>query len=213
MTDFLPRWPLLSAFLISSIVIAITPGPGVLYIVTRSLIQGRRFGLASVAGVALGNFGNAVAASAGLAALFAVSSLALSVVKYAGALYLVHLGIRMIRSASIEDSVAMRLPASAWRVFRDGALVALFNPKTTVFFAAFLPQFLNHDSPPLFRSLTLGLIFVAIASVTDGTYALGAGAVASTLRRRDPRRISRRLGGGMFIGLGIFTALAGSRGK
>jgi threonine/homoserine/homoserine lactone efflux protein len=98
MSDFLPAWPLLSAFLIASFILAITPGPGVFYIVTRSLLQGRRFGLASVAGVALGNFGNAVGASLGLAALFAVSSLAFLVVKYAGALYLVYLGVQALRA-------------------------------------------------------------------------------------------------------------------
>lgn len=89
MLELLPSWALLSAFLIASIVLAVTPGPGVLYIVARSVSQGRTSGLTSVAGVALGNFGNAVAASLGLAALFAVSSLAFTVVKYAGAAYLV----------------------------------------------------------------------------------------------------------------------------
>ncbi|MEF8716028.1 MAG: LysE family transporter, partial [Accumulibacter sp.] len=91
MTDLFPPWPILSAFLFASLVLAITPGPGVLYIVTRSLVQGRRSGLVSVAGVALGNLGNALAASVGLAALFAASSLAFAVVKYAGALYLFYL--------------------------------------------------------------------------------------------------------------------------
>ena len=99
MTDLFPPWPLCSAFLLASFVLAVIPGPGVLYIVTRSLVQGRQSGLVSVAGVALGNLGNALAASVGLAALFAVSSLAFSVVKYAGALYLVYLGAQMLRSS------------------------------------------------------------------------------------------------------------------
>src|SRR6266851_4284300 len=102
MTDLLPAWPLLSAFLVASFILAVTPGPGVFYVVTRSLLQGRRFGLASVAGVALGNLGNAFGASIGLAALFAVSSLAFSVVKYAGALYIIYLGIQALRAPERE---------------------------------------------------------------------------------------------------------------
>jgi len=107
MTELFPPWPLFSAFLLASLVLAVTPGPGVIYIVTRSLVQGRRSGLVSVAGVALGNLGNACAASVGLAALFAVSSLAFSVVKFAGALYLVYLGVQMLRSSSVENSVVV----------------------------------------------------------------------------------------------------------
>lgn len=212
MTDLLPPWPLFSAFLVASFVLAVTPGPGVLYIVTRSLVQGRRFGLASVAGVALGNLGNALAASIGLAALFAISSLAFSVVKYAGAFYLVYLGVQMLRSNPISSSATATPSASLGRVLRDGFVVALLNPKTTVFFAAFLPQFLGANAPPMFQSIALGTLFVAIAAVTDSAYALAAGAVAPALRGDILPRIGRRLGGGVFIGLGVFTALAGSRG-
>ncbi|MBI4995783.1 MAG: LysE family translocator [Rhodocyclales bacterium] len=213
MTDLVPPWPLFSAFLIASLVLAVTPGPGVLYIVTRSIVQGRRSGLASVAGVALGNLGNAVAASVGLAALFAVSSLAFTVLKYAGALYLVWLGVQMLRAAPEGDAAPDAAPAPLAQVFRDGFVVALLNPKTTVFFAAFLPQFLSAGAPPIFQSIALGSLVVAIAAITDSAYALAAGAVAPALRGSALRRIGRRLGGGVFIGLGVFTALAGSRGS
>lgn len=211
MTDFLPPWQLFSAFLLASAVLAVTPGPGVLYIVTRSLVQGRRFGLLSVAAVALGNLGNALAASVGLAALFAVSSLAFSVVRYAGALYLVYLGVQMLRSSSAENSAAVPNAVSIERVFRDGLVVALLNPKTTVFFAAFLPQFLSPFAPPMFQTMVLGFLFVAIAAVTDSIYALVAGAAAPVLRGGVAGNFGRRLGGGMFIGLGLFTAFAGLR--
>jgi len=107
MTELLPSWPLFSAFLLASLVLAVTPGPGVFYVVTRSLVQGRRSGLVSVAGVALGNLGNALAASLGLAALFAVSAAAFMIVKYAGALYLVYLGVRMLHRAQDETPVAL----------------------------------------------------------------------------------------------------------
>src|SRR5271167_1788858 len=119
----LPGWPLLSAFLVASFILAITPGPGVFYIVTRSLTQGPRHGLASVAGVALGNLGNAIGASIGLAALFAVSSLAFTVVKYAGALYLVYLGIQALRTREANDAPRYAAPAPLRRVFRDGLVV------------------------------------------------------------------------------------------
>jgi len=196
----------LSAFLIASIILAVTPGPGVLYIVTRSLTQGRRFGLASVAGVALGNLGNAVGASIGLAAVFAVSALAFTLVKYLGALYLVYLGIHAARAPQPDRASAMPAPASLRRIFRDGFIVALLNPKTAIFFAAFLPQFMNTESPAIVQSLTLGSVFVAIAATTDTAYALAAGALASVLTRaRGVRSLGRYLTGGSFIGLGIYT--------
>jgi threonine/homoserine/homoserine lactone efflux protein len=196
----------LSAFLIASIILAVTPGPGVLYIVTRSLTQGRRFGLASVAGVALGNLGNAVGASIGLAAVFAVSALAFTLVKYLGALYLVYLGIHAVRAPQPDRASAMPAPASLRRIFRDGFIVALLNPKTAIFFAAFLPQFMNTESPAIVQSLTLGSVFVAIAATTDTAYALAAGALASVLTRaRGVRSLGRYLTGGSFIGLGIYT--------
>jgi threonine/homoserine/homoserine lactone efflux protein len=211
MNGLFPPWPLFFAFLLASSILAVTPGPGVLYIVTRSLVQGRRAGLVSVAGVALGNLGNAVVASVGLAALFAVSSLAFSMVKYAGALYLIYLGVKMLRTPTVEHSAAIPTAAPLVRMFRDGFVVALLNPKTAVFFAAFLPQFLSPGGPPMLQSVLLGSLFVAIAAVTDSAYALAAGVVAPVLRSSDIGRTGRLLGGCMFIGLGVFTALAGSR--
>lgn len=214
MTGLLPDWPLLSAFLIASFVLAITPGPGVFYIVTRSLLQGRRHGLASVAGVALGNLGNAFGAAIGLAALFAVSALAFTVVKFAGALYLIYLGVQALRAAPYSGPASRPEPAQLGRIFRDGFVVALLNPKTAVFFAAFLPQFMHLESVSIGQSMMLGSIFVAIAAVTDTGYALAAGAVAPVLSRAQGlRALGRYLTGGAFIGLGIFTVISGSRGS
>jgi threonine/homoserine/homoserine lactone efflux protein len=107
--------------------------------------------MVSVAGVALGNLGNALAASVGLAALFAVSSLAFSLVKYAGAIYLIIIGVRMFVSPS-ADHVPTAAPTPRLRLFRDGFLVALLNPKTTIFYAAFLPQFLSEEASPIYQS-------------------------------------------------------------
>ena len=212
MTDILPSGSLLAAFFAASFVLAATPGPGVLYIVTRSLARGPRAGLASVAGVALGNFGNATGAAVGLGALLAISSTAFSVVKYAGALYLVYLGLRVLCARRWEIRTDERVPTRSRLIFRDGFVVALLNPKTAVFFAAFLPQFMNTPVDPILQTVTLGTLFVLIAMVTDTVYAVAAGAVAPVLSRaRGAQALGRYLTGGTFIGLGVYTALAGPR--
>ena len=212
MDQLLPPWSLLAAFITASLLLAVTPGPGVLYIVTRSLAQGRRAGLASVAGIALGNLGNAIGAAFGLAALFAVSSAAFTVVKYAGAAYLVYLGIKVLRAPPVPRSSVAQEAGGSPRVFRDGLVVALLNPKTTLFFAAFLPQFMSANAAPIVQGVTLGLLFVAIAAVTDSIYAIAAGSIGSQLTRAAPMRsLGRYISGTTFIGLGVFAALTDAR--
>jgi len=201
----------MSAFLLASVLLAITPGPGVFYIVTRTLAQGRRAGLSSVAGVALGNLGNAIGAAIGLAALFAISSPAFTVVKYAGVAYLVYLGVRASRIPAPEARVLPFNAASMRSIFCDGFVVALLNPKTAIFFAAFLPQFMNPGTASMLQSVLLGAVFVAIAAVTDTAYALTAGAIAPGLTRLRGLRAFRYVTASAFIGLGIFTAAIGSR--
>ena len=212
MTDLLPPWPLLSAFLIASLVLAVTPGPGVFYIVTRSLSQGRNAGLASVVGVAAGNLANAMGAAIGLAALFAVSSLAFMVVKYAGAAYLIYLGVQALRASHSSMASPSLAPTSLRRIFRDGFLVALLNPKTAVFFAAFLPQFMSASVPAMPQSMALGVLFVSIAVMTDTAYVLAASIVAPLLSRaRGVSTAGRYMSGSALIGLGLLTAFSGSR--
>jgi threonine/homoserine/homoserine lactone efflux protein len=208
--DFLPPLPLLIAFCGASVLLAVTPGPAVFYIITRSLAQGRRAGLASVAGVALGNLGNALGAALGLAALFAISSLAFTVVKYAGAAYLVYLGIKALRKPAEVGQAALGT-ADTRRIFRDGFLVALLNPKTAIFFAAFLPQFMSPNGSVVGQSLLLGATFVAIAGTTDTIYATAAGTIAPRLRgNKRAGTAGRYVTASAFIGLGLFTALSGS---
>lgn len=210
MTAPLPPWPLLSAFLVASLVIALTPGPAVVYIVTRSLAHGRRCGLVSVAGVALGSLGNALGAALGLAALFAVSPLAFALVKYAGALYLVYLALTTLRSPAAAGATAPP-PARPGRIFRDGCVVALLNPGTAIFFAAFLPQFMNAEST-LLQPVLLGSLFVAIAAVTDSAYALAAGAFAGDLARiRSLQTASRYLSAAALFALALFAAFDGQQ--
>lgn len=213
MSEILPPLPLLAAFLAASFVLAITPGPGVLYIVARSLEHGRRSGLASVGGVALGNLGNAIGAGVGLAALFAVSSSAFLVVKYAGAVYLVYLGVRTLKSSQAATQTRRNVArSSASRVLREGFLVALLNPKTAVFFAAFLPQFMAPHASALVQSTVLGALFVGIAAATDTAYALVAGAASGVLARSQGVSVfGRYVTGGTLIGLGLFTAFGGAR--
>ena len=209
----LPALPMFAAFALASLVLAATPGPGVVYIVTRTLTQGRRAGLASVAGVALGNLGNALAASLGLAALMAVSTLAFDAVRLAGAAYLVMLGIQALRAAPLPQRFAPG-PAPRWRrILRDGFVVALLNPKTALFFAAFLPQFIDPTHSAALQSVRFGAAFVAIAACTDTAYVLAAGLVAPALGKANgASRIGRRAAAAAYIGLGIVAAVWGGRG-
>ena len=209
--DLLPPLPLLLAFLTASLILALTPGPAVVYILARTLSQGRASGLASVAGVALGNLGNAIGAALGLAALFAVSSAAFTVVKWAGAAYLVVMGVRMLRSAgtaAVADGTPVA-PLKRWRIFRDGFVVALLNPKTALFFAAFLPQFMSSNAPHLAQSLALGASFVAVAACTDLFYVLAASLIAPRIGQLGAHaRWGQRAAGASFIGLGVLTAFS-----
>jgi threonine/homoserine/homoserine lactone efflux protein len=204
--------PLLAAFALASLVLAATPGPGVLYIVTRTLAQGRSAGLASVFGVALGNLGNALAASLGLAALLAVSSLAFTVVKFAGAGYLIYLGIKALRSTPLEGQASIDPAPNIAPILREGFVVALLNPKTALFFAAFLPQFLNPAGNVAMQSALFGAAFVVIASCTDTCYVLAARAAAPALgRMKGASTFGRYATAAVYIGLGLFTAAWGSR--
>ncbi|RST51071.1 LysE family translocator [Variovorax sp. MHTC-1] len=204
-----PDTPLLLAFVGASLVLALTPGPAVVYIVARTLAQGRACGLASVLGVALGNLANAVGAALGLAALFAVSSTAFTVVKWAGAAYLVYLGIRMwLATPAVADATPRAPRKPLRRVFRDGFVVALLNPKTTLFFAAFLPQFMDAHASPLMQTLALGSVFVGVACCTDLFYVLTASLVAPRLGGAARHAVwGNRLAGTSFIGLGVLTAM------
>jgi threonine/homoserine/homoserine lactone efflux protein len=204
-----------AAFLLASLVLAVTPGPGVAYIVARTLAQGRAAGLASVAGVAVGNLGNALGASLGLAALFALSTAAFTVVKLAGAAYLVWLGVQALRRPRADAAPrALGNPLRPARLLRDGFVVALLNPKTALFFGAFLPQFMEPAAAAVPQAALLGAVFVAIAAVTDSGYVLLAGVVGRTLAGRGASRataLGRYATAATFIGLGLVAAASSSR--
>jgi threonine/homoserine/homoserine lactone efflux protein len=209
MSHLLPPWPTLSAFMLASLVLAITPGPGVLFIVTRSLALGRRAGIVSVLGIALGNLLSALGAAVGLGTLFAASPLVFTLIKYAGAIYLLYLGVQTLRGSGANEPTAAVIPRALPRLFRDGLWVALLNPKTTLFYAAFLPQFIRGDASPVAQSAALGVVFVLVALMSDGGYAIAAGSIRS--RMAGMSRFSnagRWLTGAVFIGLALYAALA-----
>lgn len=200
------------AFLIAGTILAVTPGPGVIYVVTRTLSRGRQAGLASVAGIALGNLANATAASLGLAVLLAASATAFAVMKLAGAAYLVFLGVKSLRAKPVVEIPTATDRAPHLRLFADGFLVALLNPKTALFFAALLPQFINPQAPALAQSLVLACVFVAIAACTDTIYVLAAAALAPKFTATSASRsVGRYVTAATFIGLGLYAAIAGRR--
>ena len=203
----------LPGFVAAALVVLLIPGPGVLYIVARSLSQGRRAGLVSVLGLSAGALVHVAAATAGLSAILLASATAFGIVKGLGAGYLIYLGVRTILARHPAAGSLATSPRSLRRIFRDGVLVSVFNPKIAVFFLAFLPQFVEPNRGPVAQQvLLLGLLYVALALVTDGTYAILAGSVrrwfgAQVMQGPMPRYAS----GVVYIGLGVSTALTGRR--
>jgi threonine/homoserine/homoserine lactone efflux protein len=188
------------------------PGPSVFYIVTRSLVQGRRAGVTSMLGVQVGGLVHVVAAAFGVSALIASSAAAFTVVKYAGAAYLIFLGVRKLvaRDAGEEIEIEPRGPRSTAQLFGHGVVVNVLNPKTALFFLAFLPQFVDPDAPVAPQMLVLGTMLVGLGVLSDGTYALLAAGAGNKLRSaaRTRRRLEK-LSGGVFVGLGLAAAFAG----
>ena len=190
----------------ASIALLLIPGPAVLYVVTQSAEQGRSAGLASVAGIHIGTLVHIVAAAAGLSAIILASAVAFSAVKFAGAAYLVYLGIRKFLERPRPDETEPRR-APLRHVFARGAVVNVLNPKTALFFLAFLPQFVDPDRGAVWSQVVaLGLVFVALGLVSDSLYALAGDAVGSLLRRRA--KAMRRISGTIYVGLGAAAALA-----
>jgi threonine/homoserine/homoserine lactone efflux protein len=213
MHHWLPAWPLLAAFIAASLALAITPGPGVIYIVTRSLSQGRSAGFASVAGIAVGNAMNAGVAALGLAAVLAASALLYAVVKYLGAAYLFWLAYQMLQRAdeATAPSVAASSPA---RIFRDGVIVAVLNPKTALFFASLLPQFVDSPADFTHQALMLGGLFVVIAGLSDSMYVVLSRSLAPRLGALTRgMRFGRYAAAAMYCALGVLAATTRHPGK
>lgn len=203
------QWSTLIVFLAAAFGLLVLPGPAVLYITSSGIAHGRSAGLASVLGIELASLCHAVAAAFGLSAILVASSTAFSVVRYLGAAYLVFLGIRTLASktAGLEaDDAGGR---SIGRHFRKGFVVNLLNPKTALFFYAFLPQFVDPArGSPIAQILVLGALFVSLATVTDSGYALLSSQLGNLLRRWTPfPKLRRYLAGGVYLALGIGAAV------
>ena len=194
----------------ASLALLAIPGPAVIYVVTRSIEHGRTAGMVSMLGVETGTFAYALAAAAGLSGLIAASVTAFTVVKYAGAAYLLYLGVRKLLE---RDQPQDALPSGRSQLFLKGTLVQLLNPKIAIFFVAFLPQFVHSSRGPVaVQMLVLGTIFTLLAVLSDGAYVLLGGAVSGWLRTgRSARSRLAKLSGGVYIGLGLTAALSGSR--
>src|SRR5512132_490079 len=193
-----------AVFVPAALVLLAIPGPAVLYIVATSVDGGRRNGLLSVAGVHLGSLVHIAAAVAGLSALIVSSAIAFSTVKYVGAAYLVYVGIRKWLERDEPAELEARPPRSGARVFTQGVVVNVLNPKTALFFLAFLPQFVDRDRTVWTQIAVLGLAWVVLGLLSDGAYALAGGTIGGLIRRR--RKTVRIASGGIFIGLGAVAA-------
>jgi threonine/homoserine/homoserine lactone efflux protein len=211
----MPEFANVAVFVAAALVLLLTPGPAVLYIVARSIDQGRRAGLVSMLGVHAGTLVHIAAAAAGVSALLAASATAFGIVKYLGAAYLIYLGVRKLVHRAPVTSVDAPAPRRLRRAFLDGVVVNVLNPKTALFFLAFLPQFVDVSRGHVgAQTLMLGVIFVLLGIVTDGSYALTAGTAAHWLRGH-PSFLSREpwVSGSMYIGLGVAAAFSSSHRK
>ena len=197
-----------AVFFAAALVIALTPGPGIFYVGARTLAGGRREGLASSMGTGIGGMVHAVAGAVGLSALVMASAEAFAVLKVAGALYLIWLGIKALREGRTEAPPTAR-STGAWRAFREGVLVEATNPKTAVFFIAFIPQFIDPAGSVALQFAALGLVSVVLNTAADvGVVYLAARAREALARH--PRAIGRlRQGSGaVMLGLGASLLLA-----
>jgi threonine/homoserine/homoserine lactone efflux protein len=203
----------LFVFSLAALAILAVPGPAVVYIVTRSIHQGRGAGLASVLGIHVGTLVHLTAATVGLSAILVSSAAAFTVVKALGALYLVVIGIRTLLGRADEaDTDPQRPPRRRRRDFAEGVVVNVLNPKTALFFLAFLPQFVDPEQGRAWQQiLVLGFTFMLLGLITDSMWALAAGSAGETLRKsRRWALVQRYVSGSVFVGLGVVTALTGS---
>ncbi len=198
-------------FLSAAVAINISPGPDLIYILSKTIAQGRKIGIASSLGVCSGALVHVFAAALGLSAILATSAIAFSVVKYVGAAYLIYLGIKALRSkgATFDMPEKKGLNITAWKAFRQGALVDILNPKVAVFFMAFLPQFvrpeLGHNSVQI---IVLGVIVILVAIVVESFIVLTAAQTTNFFRKNPHFSVwLDRILGSVLIGLGIRLAL------
>lgn len=202
-------------FLAGAMILLVIPGPAVFYILSRTIGQGRKAGVVSASGIAVGTLVHATAAALGLSAILVSSARAFHIVQFAGALYLIFLGLRTLLSRDDAQFTSSAATHSLSRVFGQGVLVNLLNPKTALFFLAFLPQFVDisrgHVPAQIFF---LGGSFALLGLLSDSTWAMLAGTLAGRLRGSLRwRRVQKNISGGALIALGLATAVSGAKTK
>ncbi len=211
----MPDLSSITLFIAAAAVLLIIPGPAVIYIVNRSLDQGKLAGIISVLGIGTGTTVHIFAAAAGISAILASSVLAFNILKYAGALYLIYLGIQKFISKEelVPDASYKKIELS--KIFYQGIIVNLLNPKTSLFFFAFLPQFINHSKGNITSQiLFLGFLFATMGLISDGIYALLAGYLGKWIKKRIQLiKAQKFISGTIYFALGIAAALSGSSKK
>ena len=202
-------------FIVTALALLAIPGPAVLYVVGRSIDQGRTAGLASVLGITTGTIVHITAATVGLSSLILASKVAFDAVRYVGAAYLILLGVRRLLTRGQEEAVGARPPRTLRRLYSQGLVVNLLNPKTIVFIFAFIPQFVDVGAGHVWlQILLLGLTFAGLGLMSDSLYAIVAGTVADRLRGTPlVARVERWFGGTVLIGLGVASALVAPNRK
>jgi threonine/homoserine/homoserine lactone efflux protein len=196
-------------FIATALALLAIPGPAVLYVVSRSIDQGRSAGLASVLGITTGTVVHVTLATVGLSSLVLASRVAFDAVRYVGAAYLIVLGVRRLLTRRVEEDTAARAPRSRRDLYTQGLIVNLLNPKTIVFIFAFVPQFVDVNAGHVWlQIMLLGLTFAGLGLGSDSLYAVVAGTVADRLRGTPAiARVERWFGGSVLIGLGVAAAV------
>jgi threonine/homoserine/homoserine lactone efflux protein len=206
----MPSATTFALFSAAALALIVVPGPAVTYVVTQSLDKGRTAGLVSALGIACGGCVHVAAATAGLSALIASSASAFTVVKLAGAAYLIAIGIWRLAGRGRGEREQAQDVAASHRLFWQGAVVNVLNPKTALFFLAFLPQFVDPDRGPVaLQAAVLGAVFVILATLSDSAYAVVAAALAERVRgSRRAQQVRRYVSGIIFVALGVTAAAA-----
>jgi threonine/homoserine/homoserine lactone efflux protein len=205
----MPSLSTYALFIATALALLAIPGPAVLYVVSRSIDQGRSAGLASVLGITTGTVVHVTLATVGLSSLVLASRVAFDAVRYVGAAYLIVLGVRRLLTRRVEEDTAARAPRSRRDLYTQGLIVNLLNPKTIVFIFAFIPQFVDVEAGHVgLQIVLLGLTLAALGLMSDSLYAIVAGSIADRLRgSRGVARFERWFGGSILVGLGVAAAL------
>jgi threonine/homoserine/homoserine lactone efflux protein len=196
-------------FIVASLVLIVTPGQDMVLVMSRSIAQGSAAGVVTAAGVSVGLVGHTVLATLGLGALLRASEWLFLALKLVGAAYLIYMGFQLLRTPQRELATSGGAPRSLWRLFFDGALSNVSNPKIAIFYFAFLPQFVQPNAAhPALCVFVLGLVFAALTFVVKGPVGLGAGILSGWLRSRPGFLVGMfRTSGAVLVGLGCKLAL------